>query len=176
MEPHGEPGTVEEQPESRTPKRRRNTVSNLFAVAAVVFGILAVVLYLRDSRGGVAPVPTAAPGHNQIVNVTTALKQEGLQVEQPPGQFIPVGELAVPGQGIEINGHPGFVFLFADTAAAQAAVEDIDVDRLAPDRIAGTPAPEGQRFLAQASNVLLLLIGADDETWEAVQRALGTLP
>lgn len=165
---------VDQQPTPPVP-RRSNIVSNLFAVAAVIFAVLAVVLYFRGSGSGVAPVPTAAPGGNQIVNVTRALEAQGLSVEQPPGLFIPVGAFDVPGQGVEINGHPGFIFLFDDAAAARAAVENLDPDEVVPDQLAGTPAPAGERRIVQGSNVAILLIGSDDETWQSVQAALETL-
>lgn len=169
---------VEDQPAER-PRRGRgrgNLVSNLFALAALVFALLAVVLYLRGSQGGVAPVPTAAPGHNQIVNVTQALKAQGLDVQQPPGRFIPIGELDVPGQGVEINGNPGFIFLFDDAEVARRAAESVDPNQVVPEQLSGTPAPAGARRMAQASNVMLLLIGGDDETWQRTRAALGTLP
>ena len=35
--------------------------SNLFALAAVVFGLLALILYFRNPGGGIAPVPVASP-------------------------------------------------------------------------------------------------------------------
>jgi hypothetical protein len=148
--------------------------SNLFAIAAVVFAIIAIVLYLRPGGSGVAPIPTAAPGGNQIVNVSEALKAQGLEVQQPPRLFIPAGKLAVPGQGLEINGYPAFVFLFEDAAAAQAAAS-ADPNTLVPERLAGTPAPAGERRMVQGSNVVLLLVGGDDETWQKVERAVGSL-
>jgi hypothetical protein len=79
--------------------RRSNLLSNLLAAAAVVVGLLALVLYLRNPTGGVAPVPTAAPGGNQLVNVVEALSAQGLDVQQPQGLFIPRGALQAPGQG-----------------------------------------------------------------------------
>jgi hypothetical protein len=148
--------------------------SNLFAVAAVVFAIIAIVLYLRPGGSGVAPIPTAAPGGNQIINVVEALKAQGLDVQQPKGLFIPANKLDVPGQGLQINGKPAFVFLFKDAAAAQAAA-NVDPDTLVPEKLAGTPAPSGERRLAQGSNVVLLLVGGDDATWQKVERAVAGL-
>src|SRR5215203_3870791 len=101
-------------------RRRSNLASNLFALAAVVFGVLALILYLRNPGGGIAPVPTAAPGGNQIVNVTDALRAQGLDVQQPRGLFVPRGALDVPGQGVEIDGSPAYVFLYPDAETAQA--------------------------------------------------------
>lgn len=155
-------------------KPRRNTLSNIFALAAVVFAILAVVLYLRPG-GGVAPVPVAGPGGNQIVNVTNALKAQGLDVEQPPGRFIPVGALSVPGQGIEINGVPAYVFLFPDADTARGEVDGVSAASLVPETLRGTPMPEGARHAVQGSNVVVVLVGGDDETWNKVQAAVATL-
>jgi hypothetical protein len=167
---------AEKQTDQATGRIGRNLASNVFALAAIVFAILAVVLYLRPSGSGIAPIPTAAPGNNQIVNVTEALKAQGLAVEQPPGLFIPVGELDVPGQGLEINGQPGFVFLYPDAVAAQAAAEGADPNSVVPEQLAGTPAPSGERRIAQGSNVMVLLVGGDQETWQKVQNAVVSLP
>jgi hypothetical protein len=160
----------------RKSKTGRNLASNLFAVLAVVFAIVAVVLYLRPGGSGIASIPTAAPGGNQIINVTEALKAQGLDVQQPKRLFIPVGAFKVPGQGVEINGHPGFIFLYQDADAAQADVTSVDPSTAVPQRLEGTPAPPGERRVVQGSNVILLLIDGDDATWQKVQTAITGLP
>lgn len=164
-------------PTKPTTLRKRNTLSNVFAILAVVFAVIAIVLYVRNpgAGSGVAPIPTAAPGGNQIVNVTEALKAQGLAVEQPPGLFVPRGALSVPGQGVEIDGNPGFVFLYPDAAAAQADAANADPDDVVPERIAGQPAPEGERRLTQGSNVVVLMVGGSAETWQKVQSAVAGL-
>ena len=156
--------------------RRSNLVSNLFAVAAVAFGILAIVLYLRNPGGGTAPVPIAAPGGNELVNVTDALRAQDLDVQQPPRLFISRGALDVPGQGVEIDGSPGFIFLYADAEAARADAAGVDPSTVVPDRLAGTPTPEGDRRMAQGSNVIVLLVGGSEDTWRKVEVAVASLP
>jgi hypothetical protein len=166
----------------RTPqtpgKRRGNALSNLFAILAVVFAVIAIVLYVRNpgAGSGVAPIPTAAPGGNQIVNVVEALKAEGLTVAQPPGLFIPRGALDVPGQGVEIDGQPGFVFLYPDADAARDDASGVVVDEVVPERIAGQPAPAGERRMALGSNVVVVMIGGDTETWQRVESVVAGLP
>jgi hypothetical protein len=158
-------------------KARSNLLSTLFAVAAILFAVLAVVLYVRDSnRGGVAPVPTAAPGGNQVVNVTDALRAQGLSVEQPPRLFVPAGALSVPGQGVLIDGSPAFIFLFPDAAAAQSAAQSSDPDHIIPERLASTPSPSGERRLTQGSNVIVVLIDGSEDTWQKTQIAVSHLP
>ena len=158
------------------PERRKpgNTLSNVFAVVAVIFAILAVVLYLRPGRG-IAPVPTAVPGGNQLINVVRALEAEGLQVTQPQGLFVPAGDAGVPGQGLEIAGAPAFVFLFPDDTQAQGAVLTLDPAAVIPDQIRGTPMPEGERRITQGSNVVLVMAGGDDTTWQKVETAVSGL-
>jgi hypothetical protein len=154
--------------------RRGNLVSNLFAVAAVAFAVLAVILYARGPSF-VPSVPTAVPGGNQLANVTDALEAQGLRVEQPQGLFIARGALEAPGQGVEIDGMPGFIFLYPDAAAAAADAADADPDQVVPERLAGEPAPEGERRMTQGSNVIVLLVGGDAETWQKVETAVASL-
>lgn len=162
---------------ARKSRAQSNLLSTIFAIAAVLFAVLAVVLYVRDAnRGGVAPVPTAAPGANQIVNVTDALRAQGLTVEQPPRLFIPSGELPVPGQGVLIDSSPAFIFLFPDAAAAESAAQSTDPNQIIPERLAGTPAPGGERRLVQGSNVIVVLIDGSEETWQKVRDAVTHLP
>ena len=156
--------------------RRSNLLSNLFAVAAVAFGIVAIVLYIRNPGGGVAPIPTPAPGGNEFVNVTEALQAQGLGIELPQGLFIPVGPLDVPGQGVRIDGWPGFIFRYPDAAAARADAENADPGAIVPARLGGTPTPEGARRLTQNSNVIVLLVGGSEETWQKVETAVASLP
>jgi hypothetical protein len=168
-------GVNPEEARASAPRRRSNTVSNLFALAAVVFGLLALILYFRNPGGGIAPVPIAAPGGNELVNVTDALRSQGLDVQQPPGLFIPRGELDVPGQGIEINGMPAFIFLYQDTETARADAAGVNAGDVVPDRLAGTPTPDGDRRMTQGSNVIVLLVGGSAETWQKVEAAVATL-
>lgn len=156
--------------------RRSNTASNLFALAAVVLGVVALVLYLRNPGGGIAPVPTAAPGGNQIVNITDALRAQNLDVQQPPGLFVPRGALDVPGQGIEVEGAPAFIFLYPDEETARAAAAGVDAGDVVPERLAGTPTPSGERRMTQGSNVIVLLVGGSAETWQNVEAAVASLP
>jgi hypothetical protein len=157
-------------------RRRSNTASNLFALAAVVFGVLALILYFRNPGGGIAPVPVATPGGNQLVNVTDALRSQGLDVEQPRGLFIPRGALDVPGQGVEIEGMPAYIFLYPDAETAQSAAAGVDAVDVVPTRPAGTPTPDGEARMTQGSNVIVLLAGGSSETWQKVEAAVASLP
>jgi hypothetical protein len=157
-------------------RRRSNTASNLFALAAVVFGALALILYFRNPGGGIAPVPVARPGGNQLVNVTDALRNLGLDVEQPRGLFIPRGALDVPGQGVEIDGMPAFIFLYPDAETARADAAGVDAVDVLPQRPAGTPAPDGEARMTHGSNVIVLFVGGSLETWQKVEAAVASLP
>lgn len=158
------------------PERRKpsNTLSNILAVVAVLFAILAVVLHLRPGRG-IAPVPTAVPGGNQLINVVRALEGQGLAVSQPQGMFVPAGDAGVPGQGLEIAGNPAFVFLFPDQSQAQGAALTLDPAAVVPDALRGTPMPEGERRITQGSNVVLIMAGGDDAAWQKVEAAVASL-
>jgi hypothetical protein len=169
-------GVNGEHAEKPPGRRRSNTASNLFALAAVVFGVLALILYFRNPGGGIAPVPVATPGGNQLVNVTDALRSQGLDVEQPRGLFIPRGALDVPGQGVEIDGMPAFIFLYPDAETARADAAGVDAVDVIPKRPAGTPTPDGEARMTQGSNVIVLLVGGSSETWQKVEAAVASLP
>jgi hypothetical protein len=156
-------------------RRRSNTASNLFALAAVVFGVLALILYFRNPGGGIAPVPVATPGGNELVNVTDVLRSQGLDVEQPRGLFIPRGALDVPGQGVEVDGTPAFIFLYSDAETARADAAGVDAVDVVPKR-AGTPTAAGEARMTQGSNVIVLLVGGSPETWQKVEAAVASLP
>lgn len=157
-------------------RRRSNTASNLFALAAVVFGVLALILYFRSPGGGIAPVPVATPGGNELVNVTDALRSQGLDVQQPRGLFIPRGALDVPGQGVEVNGTPAYIFLYRDAEAARADAAGVDAVDVVPKRPGSTPTPDGEARMTQGSNVIVLLVGGSSETWQKVEAAVASLP
>jgi hypothetical protein len=165
-----------ENAENPPAKRRSNTVSNLFALAAVIFGVLALILYFRNPGGGIAPIPVATPGGNQLVNVTDALRSQGLDVEQPRGLFIPRGALKVPGQGVEVNGTPAYIFLYPDAETARADAAGVDAADVVPKRPGGTPTPDVDARLTQGSNVIVLLVGGSAETWQKVEAAVASLP
>ena len=166
---------ADEPTAKRAGGRGGNLASNLFALAALVFAVLAVALFIRDSRNQAPPVPTAVPGSNQIANVTDALEAQGLEVEAPPRLFIPRGALQAPGQGIEVDGAPGFIFLYADAEAARADATGADPETIVPERLAGTPTPAGERRLTQGSNVVVVLVGGSEETWQKVEAAVASL-
>ena len=71
-----------------------------------------------------------------------------------------------------IAGSPAFIFLLPDAAAAESAAQSADPDQIIPKRLAGTPAPSGERRLAQGSNVIVVMVDGDDETWHKVQAAV----
>lgn len=169
-------GVNGEHAEKTLGRRRSNTPSNLFALAAVIFGVLALVLYFRNPGGGIAPVPVAPPGGNELVNVTDALRSQGLDVQQPPGLFIPRGALDVPGQGVEIDGSSAYIFLYPDAEKARADAASVDAADVVPGRLAGTPTPDGEGHLTQGSNVIVLLVGGSPETWQKVEAAVASLP
>jgi hypothetical protein len=170
-------GDVNGENAAKPPARRRsNRASNLFALAAVVFGVLALILYFRNPGGGVAPVPVATPGGNQLVNVTDALRSQGLDVEEPRGLFIPRGALHAPGQGVEVDGEPAYIFLYPDAESARTDAAGVDAADVIRKRPGGTPTPDSGVRMTQGSNVIVLLVGGSTETWQKVEAAVASLP
>ncbi|MCC2629428.1 MAG: hypothetical protein K0S14_3078, partial [Thermomicrobiales bacterium] len=97
-------------------------------------------------------------------------------VEQPRGLFIPRGALDVPGQGVEIDGMPAYIFLYPDAETARADAAGVDAVDVVPTRPAGTPTPDGEARMTQGSNVIVLLAGGSPETWQKVEAAVASLP
>jgi hypothetical protein len=82
----------------------------------------------------------------------------------------------VPGQGVEVDGMPAFIFLYPDAETARADAASVAVDEVVPERLAGTPTPDGERRMTQGSNVVVLLVGDSPETWQKVEAAVASLP
>ena len=74
---------------------------------------------------------------------------------------MPRGELDVPGQGIEIDGGPAFIFLYQE-AETRADAAGVNADDVVPERWR-TPTPEGERRMTQGSNVIVVVVGGSPE-------------
>lgn len=167
---------------SRTWANRLSTV--LFA-AAILFAGLAVYLYFTEESSPQGPsVPTPESGRNGFANVIEALRDAGLEDVDPGRYTATADQLEQPGQVIEIGETNLFVFIYPDAdpqaavAAREADAADLDPETLVlTARQAERPLNENEEsHVFQASNVIVVLVGGDDELVTMVQDAIDTLP
>lgn len=147
------------------------------AVLAVVLAAAAVLLWLRDQGRPSEPVvPTAIAGENELIHVQRALEAEELEVSAQP-EGLPPGELGVPGQRLDASDRPLYVFVYPDREAAAAAFAALDPATALPAANArGTPVATEPPYLAHGSNVIVALIGGDDDLRQKVDAAMAGLP
>ena len=174
---------------SRSPapaaRRGAHLLSTLLFLAAIGFAGAAVYLYVTGDAGsdGPPPPPTAAPGRNEAATVMQALRDAGLEAEY--GRYTATAnQLDPPGQAVEIGDAHLYVFIYVDQSgpAAIAAREDDTAD-LDPQtltlesRSARRPLTEGQEVhVFEASNIVGILVGGDDELVDRVGQAFASLP
>jgi len=158
--------------------RGSSLLTLLFGALAVVLAAAAIVLWLRDRDGAgrdEPPVPTAAAGENEFIHVVQALEAEGLETVIVQGG-LPAGELGAPGQRLDVNGVPLYVFLYPDAAAAATPAARLDPATALPAANArGTPVATEPPHLAHGSNVIVALVGGDDELRARVDAAIARL-
>jgi hypothetical protein len=158
-------------------KKPRSSTANvvslaLFGLAAILF-IVVAVLYIRDERDKeeTPPVPTAAPGRAQLINVVEALENEDIDVEvsRDPGPRFE--NLTPPGQGLTAGGNPLYVFIYEDTTIRDDETSSLEpADLTAVDRN-GTPVP-GTPHGVGHGNVFVVLFGGDDDLIAKVDTAI----
>ncbi len=151
-------------------------VSNLLLLASVVLGIAAVVLYIRDQQepDQTLVVPTAIPGKNDLVSVANALKAEGLTVEYGRGAT-KSPDLDPPGQLLEVDGTPLYVFVYPDVALREAESTDLDPASFSLTSPSGRPVDLATPHLTANSNVVVALAGGSPDLADRVDRAVARL-
>lgn len=170
---------------SRPNRTWANHLSTILFIAAILFAAAAIYLYVAEDSSPDGPVaPTAEAGRNEFATVINALEDAGLEDVQPGRYTATANQLEQPGQVIEIGDVNAFVFIYpdADPAAAVAAREadaaDLDPETLQLSaRTAERPLnEEGETHVFQASNVIVALVGGDEELVSTVRDAIETLP
>ena len=162
--------------EKRSGRRPRRLASNLLLVASLVLGIAAVVLFVRDRQQTEQTLvpPTAEPGKNDLVSVANALKAEGLKVEYGRGAT-KSANLDPPGQLLDVEGTPLYVFVYPDVASREAQSGDLDPASIRVTSPSGRPVEIGTPHLSATSNVIVLLAGGSTDLADRVDRAVARL-
>lgn len=176
------PSTTKPTRPSRTWAHRLSTI--LF-IAAILFAAAAVYLYFTEDSTPDGPVaPTAEAGRNEFATVINALKDAGLDDVDPGRYTASANQLDQPGQVIEIGDVNAFVFIYPDAdpeaavAAREADAADIDPATLELSaRTAERPLNDGlDTHVFEASNVIVVLAGGDDDLVSTVESAIESLP
>lgn len=174
---------------STTPARPNRTwahrLSTILFIAAILFAAAAVYLFVTEDSTPDGPVvPTAEAGRNEFATVIEALRDAGLENVDPGRYTATASQLQQPGQVIEIGDLNAFVFIYPDAdpdaaiAAREADAADLDPETLElTARTAERPLNENEEtHVFQSSNVIVVLVGGDEETVTTVQDAIESLP
>jgi hypothetical protein len=147
----------------------------LFAIAAALFVVVAV-LYVRDRRDAKPiPTPPQVAGRNEMINVKQALEAQGLSVKFAPGGARS-DALSEAGQVLDINGATAYVFVYTSVGAREADTNSLDLSAQPLLDVRGTPIVGGPPKTFTGSNILLLLFGGDDSIAAKVDAAIKGLP
>ncbi len=165
---------------TRPPKRRGpQLLSTLLFVAAIGFAAAAVYIWYMDDADEPddPPVPTAAAGVYQLVNVLGALESAGLEVDygRSPATAS-TSQLDQPGQNLRVEDTNVFIFIFsgtdpevtaADREQAFAALDPASMSLTTPS---GNDVSNGEPLsVYQGANIIAVLIGGDEDVQAQVR-------
>jgi hypothetical protein len=157
------------------PKQRGSWTWVIFAVAAVA--VLAYGIWQSQNEGNsdnTNPPPAATPGSYKFIDVVNALEATGLDVEIIRASF-DSPQLSAAGQGVEVDGAPVYLFIFAGRdpiVAREAESNNIDPANLSVTTIRGTPVVEGELHVVSGSNVIAVMPSASQEITDRVDEAI----
>lgn len=171
-----------------TPRPRRSRVaqilSSILFVAAIAFAGIAVYLwYAEDDDNDPGPPPTAVTGEAELANVLNVLQDtnENWDYGRTTAR---ADQLDPPCQILKLEDIQLCVFVFSgespemriaarEEAAGQVDLETMEIATASRSEILS----EGKTLhMAQASNVMTILIGGDDELASQVASAIEMLP
>lgn len=170
---------------SRPNRSWAHRLSTILFIAAILFAAAAVYLYVTEDSTPDGPVaPTAEAGRNEFATVINALRDAGLDDVDPGRYTATASQLEQPGQVIEIGETNAFVFIYPDAdpdaavAAREADAADLDPETLElTARTAERPLNEDmETHVFEASNVIVVLAGGDEELVSTVRDAIESLP
>jgi hypothetical protein len=151
----------------------------IFAVAAVA--VLGYGIWQSRSDGNTDdsnPPPAATPGAYRFIDVVNVIKAEDLEVEIIRSSFRSP-QLSVPGQGVEVDGVPVYLFIYPGQAAVEAREADskeLDPRTIVVTTVSGTPAAEGEPHIVSNSNVIAIVPSDSQELIDKVDDAIQGLP
>lgn len=143
----------------------------LFALSAVLFAIVAYTYISDRNTPDSPPPPSAQAGANELKDVVTALRAQGLTVEYGRSADRAPG-LSEVAQAITINGDLAYVFIYPDPGQRETEQNRITRDTLVIVNTRSTPVATASPHLYGGSNVLLALMSSDQDVQAKVQRTI----
>lgn len=173
----------------KTPRPRRNRVAQILStmlfIAAIGFAAgAAYVWYTQDDNpDGPGTPPPAESGEAELANVVTVL-QESNNAWEYGRTTASTNQFPTPGQLLKLNDRSLYVFIFNGPngeeriASREAASEQIDLEALELTTPSGKVInTNGEHlYMAEASNVITILVGGDQELADRVSSAIANLP
>ncbi len=160
-------------------KRRKaqSLISTLLLVSSVILLVAVGVLYVRNRDSDGEPVaPTAVPGHNQAIDVLSAIRDQDLDAEfGTQGSDVRSDMLERPGQTIELPEGTVYVFIYPDVATQEAATLDVLVEDVDLTSVGGEPIDVADGALFTGSNVAVLVIATDPDIVDKIETAVSEL-
>lgn len=169
---------------SPAPKSRRvsNILSMILFLAAIGFAVAAVVIWYRDDNDSndTPPIPTVESGVYGLINVLTALQEEGIDADfgRSPAT-VTSNQITQPGQNLRVGDTNVFIFIFpgADGEAAAAAraeaASQLDPETMTLVTTSGQDVTNGAPLhVYEGANVIAVLVGGDPALQADVQRAI----
>src|SRR5262245_21837035 len=167
----------EVQPQPK-PKQRGSWTWMIFAVAAVAVLAYGIWQSQDDETDSPNPPPAATPGAYKFIDVVNALKSEGFEVEIIRSSFRSP-QLSVPGQGVEVDGSPIYLFIYlgqSGVEAREADSKDIDPATLTVSTVSGTPVAARESRVVFNSNVIAIVPSSSQDVSDKVDSAIQGLP
>lgn len=173
---------------SNTPPNRNRALalSNiLFALMIIAAGVVAYLYFVEDQFFQEGPEPPACEeGHNELICVVNALKEEDLANVDLGRYTASANQLSQPGQVIEIGDVNAFLFIYTGGTGEDAiALRETDGAKLDPAtleitaRISERPLNDGKEVhVFQHSNIILIVVGGSEDDLAKVEAAINTLP
>lgn len=172
----------------QTPRPRRSRaaqiLSTILFIAAIGFAAAAAYLwYTEDDDDGPGPPPTATAGSVELSNVLAVVEED--EPEWDYGRLTARSDqLSPPCQPLQLGDTNLCVFIFPGEtpedriAAREAAASSVDLDSMTISTPSGRVVNnDGQQLhMAQASNVITILVGGDQELAAQIEDALAKLP
>jgi hypothetical protein len=148
----------------------------IFAVAAVA--VLAYGIWQSRDQGNSDtsnPPPAATPGAYRLIDIVAALEDVGFDKVEIIRSSFRSPQFSVPGQGVEVDGEPVYLFIYPGQRAVEAREaesRDLDLATMQVKTVSGTPIVEGEPHVVFNSNVIAVMPSTSQDVIDKVDEAI----